>query len=420
MVNFNQWTCGERLSPYVKYWLPNHPILPVWREMAMNRPHIVLVLTGVLGVAPAAGESPIAISSQVETGWTSNATDSAVGGEDFYVRHSHDLSLTGGTDALVLRGSLAISQTRFAVTQFEDDAEVTGAIEAQLALGEAASLRLGYAVTQSWTGDDLSILGLVIPVQSAKTSHEYIAEYTLLGDDQQVTVGVTADWTLAGDSILEGLGLPPLQLSADVGSVTGRVAWERALSPSMALLTGMEAWFTLISEDDQLTYFRAPADGGRVAAGLRVVDGILSIEGMGGFDLVWPKGFSELIQTLPHVAVVASLGPMEGVTLALRAKTGVELADPLDAVAGRTVAVDLGATWALTPAVTLSAALSAEQEWGLFDQSVSRLVRTASLGARYAVSKQISYGATLSWSRHDDPTESYDKTGVAMSLTGAF
>ncbi|KQX40022.1 hypothetical protein ASD04_05085 [Devosia sp. Root436] len=373
----------------------------------------------ILGAAPSVAQSPLALSSEIETGWTSNATDSAAGGADFYVTHSHDMSLTGQTGNLLLRGSLAMSQTRLATFRFEDDAEVTGAIEAQLALG-AAALRLGYAVTQSWTGDDLSVGGLVVPVRSPASEHEYVAEFTLRGVDQQVVVAVTGDWVLPGESVLGGLGLPPLRLTPQVGSVAGRIDWERALSPNLAMLTGLEAWFTLIPEADRITYLRIPVDGGRVSAGLRVADGGWSAEGAGGLDLVWPKGLSGMIWTMPYVSVSASVVPMAGVTLALNAETGVELADPLDGAAGRTAALDLGATWLLTPDIALSASLAAQQEWGLFDDSISRSVRTAMVGASYAVSERFTYRATLSWSRHADPGESYDKAGIGLSLRGDF
>ena len=102
----------------------------------MGAGRIALVLIVALGggvVGDLAGfavaaQSPLAVSSQVETGWTSNASDSAAGGEDFYVSQSHELSLSGQSGDLLLRGSFALSQTRFATINLEDDTEVTGAV----------------------------------------------------------------------------------------------------------------------------------------------------------------------------------------------------------------------------------------------------------------------------------------------------
>jgi predicted porin len=127
-----------------------------------------------------------------------------------------------------------------------------------------------------------------------------------------------------------------------------------------------------------------------------------------------------MTRSLPYVSVAASLVPMVGVTLSASAKTGVELADPVDGVAGRTAAIELGATWTLTPEVTLSATLAGQQEQGLFEESLQQSVRMAKLGASYALSQRVALGTTLRWARHDDPGESYDKAGLALSMNASF
>ncbi|MDB5527667.1 MAG: hypothetical protein JWR51_770 [Devosia sp.] len=366
---------------------------------------------------PAAAQSPLSIKSQVETGWTSNATDSAAGQDDLYGTHSQEISLTGVAGNALLRGTLSITQTRFMATSFEDDDEVAGGIEAELALGDA-KLRLGYAVTRSWTGDDLNIEGFIIPIRSEETDHEFVGTLVVTGPDQQVTVDVAGLWAVQGNSELVGLGLPPLKLQPDVGSVTTRIAWEKAISPTMAALAAMEMWFTTVPELDRYLFFRAPADGGRVSAGLRVAAGPVTLSGSAGFDLVWPKGHADLRRTSPYFAVAASLVPTAGVSLSLNAGTGVELVDPIDGVAGHTSAIDLAATVALAPQVELSAQLGFWREVGLYDTSLIRSRRTAALGLRYAASAQLSYGATVSFGHYDNPGESYDKTGIAFSVTG--
>ncbi|MDB5585453.1 MAG: hypothetical protein JWP26_423 [Devosia sp.] len=386
----------------------------------MIRRAIGTVLIATLLVWPVAAQSPLTITSQVETGWTSNATDSAAGRSDFYATHNEEISLTGTAGDALLRGTLRITQTRFLDTTYEDDDEVAGGVEAELALGTDAKLRLGYAVTRSWTGDDLNIEGFIIPIRSEETDHEFVGTFVVTGPDQKVTVDVAALWAVQGKSELVGLGLPPLKLEADVGTVTTRIAWEKAISPTMAALAGMEAWFTTVPELDQLLYFRAPADGGRVSTGLRVIAGQLTLSGSAGFDLVWPKGHADLRRTSPYFAVAASLVPTDGLTVTLNTATGVELADPLDGVAGRTAAIDLGATVALAPQVELSAQLGGWQEAGLYDTSLIRSRRTAAVGLHYAVSPRLGYGATVSFAHHDDPGESYDKTGVALSVTGSL
>ena len=385
----------------------------------MNWRGVALVMIWA-GAGPAMAQSPIALTSHVETGWTSNATDSASGEGDFYASHTQELSLTGAADNFVLRGSLALSQTRFVSTTFEDDDEVAGAVEGELALGPGVVLRLGYAMTRSWTGDDLFVSGLVIPTRTVQSEHEYVAEVVVAGPDQQVTVGVNAGWVAPGDTTLVGFAVPPVRLSPEVGSVAVRVVWERALSPTVAALAGMEARFTAVPASDQITFLRAPANGGRVAAGLRMDDGMVMLEGSGGLDLVWPKGRADLMETSPYFALSASLEPVPEVTLAVGAETGVELASPLDGVAGQTVSIDIGAAWLARPDLTLSAKLAGWHEVGLFEPRLGRSSRTATLAANFAVSERFGYGVSLSWSRHDDPDEGYDKSGIAFSVSGAL
>lgn len=377
-------------------------------------------LIATLLVWPVAAQSPLSIKSQVETGWTSNATDSAAGGDDLYATHKEEISLTGTAGNAVLRGTLSITQTRFLDTSFEDDDEVAGGIEAEMALGADAKLRLGYAVTRSWTGDDLNLGGFIIPIRSEETDHEFVGTLVVTGPDQKVTVDVAGLWAMQGDSELVGLDLPRLKLEPDVGSVTTRIAWEKAISPTLAALAGMEAWYTSVPEIDQFRFFRAPADGGRASAGLRVIAGPVTLSGSAGFDLVWPKGRADLRRTSPFFAVAVSLVPAAGVNLSLNTGTGVELVDPIDGVAGHTSAIDLAATMALTPQVALSAQLGGWREVGLYDTSASRSRRTAALGLRYAASAQLSYGATLSFGHYENPGESYDKTGLAFSVIGSL
>lgn len=242
----------------------------------------------------------------------------------------------------------------------------------------------------------------------------------VVGPAQQVTVGVDADWVMPGDTILAGYAPPPLRLAPEVGSIAVRVEWERVLSPTLAVLAGMEAWFTSIAEDDQLMFLRAPTDGGRAAAGLRLDGEIVALEGAGGVDLVWPKGRAELLQASPYFAATVNLAPMPDVTLALGAESGIELADPVDSIAGQTASIDAGAAWSLRPDLTLSAKLAAWQEVGLFDAGLVRSRRTAMLGANWAASEHFTYGVTLSWSRVDGPAESYDRAGLALSLSGTL
>jgi hypothetical protein len=379
-----------------------------------------MVLAAALLADPVAAQSPLSISSSVESGWTSNATGSAAGGDDLYVTYSEQISLTGTTETALLRGTLSVTQTRFMQTSFEDDDEIAGGIEGELAIRDDATLRLGYAVTRSWTGDDLDLGGLIIETRGVETDHEFVGTFVVKGPDQQVAVDVATLYAIQGESELIGLGLPPLRVNPDVGSVTTRVAWEKTISPTLAVLAGMEAWFTSVPKLDQFLFFRAPANGGRASTGLRLLAGPVTLRGSAGFDLVWPHGHADLRRTSPYFVLAASLAPADGLTVTLNTETGVELIDPLDGVAGRTATIDLGATLALTPEMALTAQLGAWQERGLYGTDLVRSRRTAALGLHYAPSPQLGYGATLSFGHYENPGESYDKTSLALSLTGTL
>lgn len=231
---------------------------------------VVAMAMAMAGVAvPAAAQSPIGIESQVESGWTSNATDSAAGEDDLYTRHSHSFTLSVGSETLVLRGGIGIAHTAFALTSFEDDAEVSGQAEGELAIGPNMVLRLGYGVTRAWLGDDLSILGMVVPIRSDKTVQQLSAEIAVAGADQHATLGMSWQGTLPGKTGFPGLGIPPLRLHPQISLMEARMSWEKALSPDLALLGTMAASLTAMPELDQLLYLRAPADAGQASAGLR-------------------------------------------------------------------------------------------------------------------------------------------------------
>lgn len=378
----------------------------------------VIAAWWMMGLAPALAESPIGISSEVENGWTSNATDSAAGAADFFTTHRHEMSVTGQSDTVLLRGSLVISQTRFLQTTFKDDASVTGGVETEFALGPNMLLRLGYGVTRSWTGDDLALGSVVLPLESEDTEHEFLAEVVVIGADQQVVLGVDGDWLEQGDTIIGGLDLPPLRLKPHVALLTARVAWERAFSPAMAVLAGMEGWLTRIPEADQLLYLRPAADGGRARLGLRLQRDQFAVEGFGGVDAIWPQGMQEMTELAPHLALAASLKPAASLRLTAAAETGVELADPVDNVAGRTASAELGARWDVTPAWALSVELAGRRESGIYDDSLVRSRQVAALTARFTASEKHAYAATLSLSHHENPGESYDKAGIALTLSG--
>ena len=384
----------------------------MWRFVA------TLVTTGL--TLPVAAQSPIHIESQVESGWTSNATDSVAGAGDLYVTHSHELTLEAASETLVLRGGIGISRTAFALASFEDDANVSARVEGELAIGPNMVLRLGYGATRGWLGDDLAILGVAVPIRSEKVVQQLHAEIAVAGADQQASLGVSWQGTLPGKTEFPGLGIAPLRLHPDVGLVQARMSWEKALSPTLALLGTMTASLTAVPLADQLLYLRAPSDAGQVSGGLRWHGDTVAVEGLVGWDLVWPKGHPALTEGRASYAFKATVDPLPRLRLSLAATSGLELVDPLDAIAGRTDVLDLEAVLAVTEDVEVFGRLGAWREVGLFDPTLERSRHSAALGVRRALDGQVAASVTATLARHDAPAESYDRAGIAIALSAGF
>lgn len=109
-----------------------------------------------------------------------------------------------------------------------------------------------------------------------------------------------------------------------------------------------------------------------------------------------------------------------GLTLALSAASGLELVDPLDGIAGRTDTVDLEAALVVAEGVELFGRLGAWREVGLFDPAAERSRRSAALGLRKALDRRVTASLTATLAHHQSPAESYDKAGLALSLSAAF
>src|SRR5690606_15216941 len=87
-------------------------------------------------------QSPLSLKSTIETGWTSNATESVAGGADVFVQHRHEATVTGTLGMLSLRAGLNFEQTHFATLSGEDDLALGGGVEIGMAPGEGVSLRI--------------------------------------------------------------------------------------------------------------------------------------------------------------------------------------------------------------------------------------------------------------------------------------
>ena len=135
----------------------------------MRRDAIYVVLFTLVGIAllllhgPAVGAEAgpaAAASMDIEAGVTTNGAESPIGSDDFYLRQSHTLEVSGEDDGLSLRGTLSFEQTAFRREDFENDQS----LGAELSWGRQVSpdwlLRGSLALRAGSIGDDVAIVAV--------------------------------------------------------------------------------------------------------------------------------------------------------------------------------------------------------------------------------------------------------------------
>lgn len=376
----------------------------------------------VVSVSAVFGEDAFALKDTVETGWTSNATETVDGPSDLFVEHKHELSLSHAMGALSLRGTLLFEQTRFATISVEDDMSAAAGVEAALELDKGMVLRAGYALTRDWIGEGLPLDDAMIGVANGKVTHETMLELAVMGTDQQVNVTVNGSWRYPEDAIISGLPitLPPVRLDPEVGVVAVGVNWEKAVTGTLAVLGRLEGDFSDVPEHDQLDYGRLPGTAGTVASGVRARAGNLFVEFLAGATMVWPLIDPGLREILPYLAMQSELALGDRWTLALRAEKSVDLDDPLDPVASSVSEVELSARYRMTDALSLSAVVSRSEELGIFDASQTRRVQTASLRLDYAIAYQASL-SLAAWQKWvEEGGDNYDVDRFTLAISTQF
>ncbi len=381
----------------------------------------LLVFAATLaGLGDAVAQSPIAASTSVETGWTSNAQDSFGGVADVYVRHDSEASVSGAWGPMTLRAGLTLEQTSFIQVTQENDLSIGGGVELGYALREGIGLRTGYEVTRSWTGEAVDLGALRIGVLSPAWEHEALAEVMLAGEGRQVTLGVDALVRFPGESMFDGLEIDPLRLESEVSLVTVRADGQLALSPQVAALARARGFFTSVPVADQEEFGREPADGAQVAGGILVEQGAITFEGRAGFDVVWPENAPRLWQFVPYTDVSAMLAASERLSVTARALREVELVAPIDGVASAVTEAELGARLSVAEAVALSGSVGVRREVGLYDPNASQTKRQVSAGVSFAPSANTELGLLAKAAWVEEPTGAYDSTSLAATFKGSL
>lgn len=373
---------------------------------------LLLVMSG----AAAHAQSPMTVASTVEAGWTSNATETIGGRPDLYVRHGHDMEIKGTLGSLSLRGGLNFEQMRHATLAGENDISIGGGMEMGAVLGEGVALRAGFAPTWSSLGEMVDIGGVPLTLTSPEWEHEALAELVMVGDARQVTIGMDGLLRLPGATAFDLAGLDPIHLDPDVALITARVDGELALNSELALLGRLHGFSTSVSYEDQVEFGREPANGARLAAGVRVKTGDVSFEGRAGFDLVWPRNAPRFANYLPYFDVSTSVQALERLVLTARARTGLELVSPIDGVAGATMDAELGAHLGIGEQVRLGATLGLKRETGIYDASLVKVRRMAGVSLAYQAAAGTEIGIKAHVSAVEEPIGAYDIKTVALTF----
>jgi len=369
----------------------------------------------------ALAESPFSATSNAEAGWSSNISETPTGPSDFYLRHNHDLSLRGSLGSLDWKAGLKIDQTKYLHHSGEDDLEVTGGLEVGLPLASDMRLRLGYAVTREWTGTIADFGGTMVDISGEGITHEFIAELLMAGEGRAFVVGVDGVLSRPGDSVLAGLGLPPLRLAPEENAVTVRVDGEWVVGENLFALGRGHAFSTQVPELDKIAYGREPSQGLRLGVGLRHASEAFTVSGYVGADTVWPTNASHLIKVVPYVDVEAELALREGIGLGFRGLWGVGRDEPIDGVASQNLDLELALRLALHERVTLSAKAGLNREEGLYFPAGARWQKTLGADLTAALTDKISVriGAQQKWVEQPGGDD-YAVTRLNMGVSGAI
>ncbi|ODT79261.1 MAG: hypothetical protein ABS76_20590 [Pelagibacterium sp. SCN 64-44] len=380
--------------------------------------YVVVAVLGMIWPGAALAQPVVSLSSKAESGWTSNASESVGGAPDFYLRHSHDLSVTTLTGPLALRGSLQVEQQVFRLHQGENDLSLAGGVEAGLALTDGLSLRLGYAQTREWNGDMVDLGPLVVSLETPVVEHEILGEIAVEDAGRRVVLGVDVSRRQPGPTTFAGLPLPPLRLEAEMLQVRARADGEWVVTPEMAGLTRLHWTTTRISEDDRTAFGREPAGLAELAAGLRLRQGALATEAWIGVDLVWPEAAPHLLHRLPFFEASAELAASDRLMLEARGFAGVELADPVDGVASRVLEAELGGRLALAERASLTMGLAWRREQGLYDESSTSTRRSLRAGITMPLAAGLEAGLTASHAEIAEPGGAYRVSTIGLTLNG--
>jgi hypothetical protein len=392
----------------------------------MRRDAIYVVLFTLVGIAllllhgPAVGAEvgpAVAASMDIEAGVTTNGAESPIGSDDFYLRQSHTLKVSGADDGLSLRGTLSFEQTAFRREDFENDQS----LGAELSWGRQVSpdwlLRGSLALRAGSIGDDVAIGGLYLATRTLRRDVSAGIEAIHAAGDDLWRFALAYTGTLYDAAEFPGLPLPPIKLQADLHGFAGAAVWQRVLGRAGTLLAGLEAQAVLVSEADQAALGRLPSARLRGSVGYQADFGVWQFGGALGGDIV-VSAYDNGRYLAPYSEATLTLPLGDRVSLSVNGAMSVDLIDAIDGLAsfdrraGIDAAVDLGRD------VRFTAGAGMLWRRGVRDASFRFDEASLSAGLSGALAGAWRWRLALDRLRHREAGNDYDADGFGFGISG--
>ena len=355
-------------------------------------------------------------SAQVETGYTSNGTDSAVGEPDVFTHHVETLEIAGERDGTAIRGSVTFDQTKFLTQDIEND----DAIGISLAVGQRLSpelvLRGALSAIASNTGDDWDFAGFYIATRTPSVAGEAMVEALLSRDATEIRLKGSFGGQHYGNSSFPNLPQEPFKLQPDNTRRDVELVVQQGVGPVRALgRVAAQAVDVPLADQDNLG--RLPGRKLFASLGGEIAWGELRLTVEGGGVAIWAAGQQF---TRPFARLRAVATPAGGLSLEAVGETHVELVDNLDAVGSYDRRLSLALGYSLQPDLRALATGERIYREGLIEPALTSEETTLTVGLERKVSENFAYRGRVSRTWYRDYLEAYDKTEFVVGLEGSI
>lgn len=394
----------------------------------MDRPlaNAAALVTALLAAPAMAAEDPppFVLVGEVEAGWTSNVTGSALALADRYLVHRQTLEFGGAGEGVELRGTLGVEETRFYTHDFADARAAHIAVEAGARTTEGLVIRGALSLHGAETGDDLMIGDpetgfLFLPTRTSRIEAAARLEAGWETAARAVLVGGELRLTRVAETEFPGTGIPPLRLDPDTGLAGLGARWREQVSPQLAAVATVAFERSVIAEADRLA-FGLPEVGHLSARfGIEATPAPgLAVGAEGAAHTLRSEQLPGVAVMLPALRATAALALGEGVGLTLERAQTVSLAEPIDGFASFLDRTAARVSLALTPELSLGAEGYSARERGVLAPDIETRTRGAALDAELAAGEAARVRLSVGYAETDDGVLPYDARTVALGITG--